>query len=79
METAVKAVDGAVLVVVEPAHTARYGVIADHGNADRIRNEDGSPNTTHSAALMLHLIIKDGFKGLIQPGKSGNVAHGFCV
>lgn len=23
---------------------------------------------------MLHLIIKDGFKGLIQPGKSGNVA-----
>lgn len=62
METAVKAVDGAVLVVVEPAHTARYGVIADHGNAGRIRNEDGSPNTTHSAALMPHLIIKDGLR-----------------
>lgn len=62
METAVKAVDGAVLVVVEPAHIARYRVIADHGNADRIRNEDGSPNTTPSTALVPHLIIKDGLR-----------------
>ena len=38
-----------------------------------MRNKDGSPNTTLSTALVPHLIIKDGFKGLNQRGKSGDV------
>ena len=73
---AVEAVDDGVRVVVEAARTAGYGIsiIADHGNADRMRNEDGSPNTTHSTALVPHLIIRDGVKGPIQPGKLGDIA-----
>ncbi len=73
---AVEAVDEAVRVVVESAHAAGYSIsiIADHGNADRMRNQDGSSNTTHSTALVPHLIIRDGFKGPIQPGKLGDVA-----
>jgi 2,3-bisphosphoglycerate-independent phosphoglycerate mutase len=27
-------------------------IIADHGNADYMRNEDGTPNTAHSLALV---------------------------
>ncbi len=73
---AVEAVDEAVRVVVEAARAAGYSIsiIADHGNADCMRNQDGSPNTTHSTALVPYLIIKDGFKGPIQSGKLGDVA-----
>ncbi len=73
---AVEAVDKGVRTVVEAAVSSGYGVsiIADHGNADYMQNEDGSPNTAHSTALVPHLIIKDGFSGSIHPGKLGDVA-----
>ncbi|MCY4158554.1 MAG: 2,3-bisphosphoglycerate-independent phosphoglycerate mutase [Bacteroidetes bacterium] len=73
---AVEAVDGAVCVVVEAARASGYGIsiIADHGNADLMRNKDGSPNTAHSTALVPHLIIKEGFSGPIKPGKLGDIA-----
>lgn len=73
---AVEAVDDAARIVVTAARAAGYGVsmIADHGNADYMQNEDGSPNTAHSTALVPHLIIKDGVHGPIQPGKLGDVA-----
>ncbi len=73
---AVEAVDKAVRIVVEAARVAGYSIsiIADHGNADCMQNPNGSPNTTHSTALVPHLIIKDGFKGPIQPGKLGDIA-----
>ena len=36
--------------VIKAAYDAGYTVlvIADHGNADKANNEDGSPNTAHS-------------------------------
>ncbi|MCY4000492.1 MAG: 2,3-bisphosphoglycerate-independent phosphoglycerate mutase [Bacteroidetes bacterium] len=73
---AVEAVDQAVRVVVETAINAGYGItiIADHGNADYMMNEDGTPNTAHSTALVPHLIIKEGFTGPIQHGKLGDIA-----
>lgn len=73
---AVEAVDHGVRVVVEAALAAGYGIsiIADHGNADRMRNGDGSPNTTHSTALVPHLIIRDGVEGPIRHGKLGDIA-----
>ena len=73
---AVEAVDKAVHLVVDTALAAGYGIsiIADHGNADCMRNQDGTPNTAHSTALVPHLIIKDGFAGPVQPGKLGDVA-----
>jgi 2,3-bisphosphoglycerate-independent phosphoglycerate mutase len=72
---AVEAVDSGVRVVVEAALTAGYSVqiIADHGNADKMRNPDGSPNTAHTTSLVPHLIIKDGFRGPIRHGQLGDV------
>ncbi len=73
---AVEAVDRCLEVVVKAARSAGYSVeiIADHGNADRMRNPDGSPHTAHTTALVPHLIIADGFAGPIRDGKLGDVA-----
>ena len=73
---AVEAADAGVKVVVEAAleHGYSVNIIADHGNADKMRNPDGSPNTAHTTALVPHLIIKDGFNGPIQDGKLGDIA-----
>ncbi len=73
---AVEAVDAAAKVVVEAALAEGYTVeiIADHGNADRMRNPDGSPHTAHTTALVPHLILRPGFDGPIVPGKLGDLA-----
>lgn len=73
---AVEAVDAATQVVVEAAiaHGYSASVIADHGNADRMRNPDGSPHTAHTTALVPHLIVRKGFDGPIRDGKLGDVA-----
>lgn len=72
---AVEAVDAAAKVVVEAALSHGFGVtiIADHGNADRMRNPDGSPHTAHTTARVPHLIIKDGLQGPIEGGKLADV------
>ena len=73
---AVEAVDEATRTVVESAIQNGYSItiIADHGNADKMQNPDGSPHTAHTTSLVPHLIIKQGFKGPIQPGKLGDIA-----
>ncbi len=73
---AVEAVDAAARMVVEAALDGGYSVeiIADHGNADKMRNPDGSPHTAHTTALVPHVIIHEGFSGPIRPGKLGDVA-----
>ncbi len=73
---AVEAADAGTRVVVEAALTHGYGVtlLADHGNADKMREPDGSPHTAHTTALVPHLIIKDSFNGPVFPGKLGDVA-----
>jgi 2,3-bisphosphoglycerate-independent phosphoglycerate mutase len=73
---AVEAVDASSRVVVEAALEQGYTVqlIADHGNADHMRNDDGSPNTAHSTALVPHLIAREGFNGPIRHGKLGDIA-----
>ena len=52
----------------------KASVIADHGNADRMRNPDGSPHTAHTTALVPHLIVREGFDGPVRDGKLGDVA-----
>jgi 2,3-bisphosphoglycerate-independent phosphoglycerate mutase len=47
---------------------------ADHGNADFMMNEDGSPNTAHSLNLVPFFIIDKTWKGNIQAGKLGDLA-----
>ena len=73
---ACEAVDAAARTVVEAARSQDYSVsvIADHGNADKLRNPDGSPHTAHTTALVPHIILKDGFDGPIEDGKLGDVA-----
>ncbi|HYE94839.1 MAG TPA: 2,3-bisphosphoglycerate-independent phosphoglycerate mutase [Rubricoccaceae bacterium] len=73
---AVEAVDACTRVVVEAALEKGYTIeiIADHGNADKMKNPDGSPNTAHTTALVPHLIIREGFGGPIRPGKLADIA-----
>ena len=73
---ACEAVDRCARQVVETARDRDYSVniIADHGNADKMKNPDGSPHTAHTTALVPHIILKDGFDGPVQDGKLGDVA-----
>jgi 2,3-bisphosphoglycerate-independent phosphoglycerate mutase len=73
---ACEAVDAAAQQVVEAAQANGYSinVIADHGNADKMRNPDGSAHTAHTTALVPHIVIKDGFDGPVREGKLGDVA-----
>ena len=74
--SAVEAADAGAQVVVEAAlkHGYNVTILADHGNADKMRNPDGSPHTAHTTALVPHLIIKDGFGGPVADGKLCDVA-----
>jgi len=73
---AVEAVDAGTRTVVEAARAHGFSVtlIADHGNADKMRNPDGSPNTAHTTTPVPHLIIREGFDGPIAEGKLGDIA-----
>ena len=73
---ACEAVDRAARQVVDAARENGYSVsiIADHGNADRMRNPDGSPHTAHTTVRVPHVILKDGFNGPLRDGKLGDVA-----
>jgi 2,3-bisphosphoglycerate-independent phosphoglycerate mutase len=73
---ACEAVDAAARQVIEAARREGYSVsvIADHGNADKMQNPDGSPHTAHTTALVPHIILKDDFDGPVADGKLGDVA-----
>lgn len=62
--------------VTEAALRNRYTVIviADHGNADFMINEDGTPNTAHSTSLVPCILVDDSFKGTLKNGKLGDLA-----
>ena len=73
---AVETVDANVEKVVTAGLNNGYTIFltADHGNADFMMNEDGSPNTAHSLNLVPFFIIDKNWKGQIQPGKLGDLA-----
>lgn len=78
-EAAMKAaetVDHCVQRVVTAALENGYTVFltADHGNADYMRNEDGSPNTAHTLNLVPLFVIDKNWHGTLQPGKLGDIA-----
>jgi 2,3-bisphosphoglycerate-independent phosphoglycerate mutase len=73
---AVETVDTCVDRVVSAALENGYAVFltADHGNADYMINEDGTPNTAHTLnPVPLFLIDKD-WKGRLKPGKLADIA-----
>lgn len=73
---AVETVDTCVQKVVEAALKQDYTILltADHGNADYMINEDGSPNTQHSLNLVPLFLISNDYRGNLKPGKLGDIA-----
>jgi len=73
---AVETVDRCVERVVTAALPHGYTVFltADHGNADYIINEDGSPNTAHTLNLVPFFVISNDWHGTLLPGKLGDLA-----
>lgn len=73
---AVETVDKCVSRVVTAGLENGYTIFltADHGNADFMVNEDGSPNTAHTLNLVPLFIIDKNWKGEIKPGKLGDIA-----
>jgi 2,3-bisphosphoglycerate-independent phosphoglycerate mutase len=62
--------------VTEAARKNGYAtiIIADHGNADMMINDDGTPNTAHTTNLVPCILVDDNFKGTIKDGKLGDLA-----
>ncbi|MEO9003828.1 MAG: 2,3-bisphosphoglycerate-independent phosphoglycerate mutase [Ginsengibacter sp.] len=73
---AVETVDSCVKEIVTVALENNYAIFltADHGNADYIVNEDGTPNTAHTKNLVPFFIIDKDWRGKINPGKLGDIA-----
>lgn len=49
-------------------------IIADHGNADYMINDDGTPNTAHSTNLVPCILVDKEFKGKLKDGKLADLA-----
>lgn len=49
-------------------------IIADHGNADMMVNEDGTPNTAHTTNLVPCILVDDTYTGNLKDGKLGDLA-----
>lgn len=73
---AVETVDRCVKQVVEAALESGYTVFltADHGNADFMKNADGSPNTAHTLNPVPLFVIDKDWKGPLKSGKLGDIA-----
>ena len=73
---ACETVDACAQQVAETALKNGYStiVIADHGNADMMINDDGSPNTAHTTNLVPCILVDNNYKGTIKNGKLGDLA-----
>lgn len=72
---AAETVDACTKAVVEAglAHGYSFIIIADHGNADYMINDDGTPNTAHTTNLVPCIVIdKDVHE--VKDGKLGDIA-----
>jgi 2,3-bisphosphoglycerate-independent phosphoglycerate mutase len=75
IEKAVATVDECAGAVANAAKSKGYDILimADHGNADKALNEDGSPNTAHSLNPVPSILISDDYKS-IKEGILADVA-----
>jgi 2,3-bisphosphoglycerate-independent phosphoglycerate mutase len=73
---AVETVDSCVEKIVTAGLANGYTIFltADHGNADFMINEDGSPNTAHTLNLVPLFVIDKEWKGTVKAGKLGDIA-----
>ncbi len=75
IKKAVQVIDGCARKVVEAGREAGYSIviIADHGNADRAVNPDGTPNTAHSLNPVPVIVLDEQVKE-IRDGILADVA-----
>lgn len=71
-ETVDKCVNKVVTLALEKGYT--IVLTADHGNADYMINEDGSPNTAHTLNPVPIFIINDDKKVSVHAGKLADIA-----
>lgn len=73
---AAETVDRCVATLIPKALKSGYTVFltSDHGNADYLINEDGSPNTAHTLNPVPLFIIGEDAPTTLRPGKLGDVA-----
>lgn len=71
IETVDKCVEKLVKIGTQNGYS--FLIIADHGNADYMINEDGSPNTAHTTNLVPCILIDTDFKS-VQSGGLSDVA-----
>lgn len=72
---AAETADSCTKAVVETGIANGYSfiIIADHGNADYMINDDGSPNTAHTTNLVPCIVIDDDVTS-VKDGKLGDIA-----
>lgn len=75
VKKAAETADQCTQAVVETGIANGYSfiIIADHGNADYMINDDGSPNTAHTTNLVPCIIIDSDVKE-VKDGKLGDIA-----
>lgn len=73
---AVETVDRCVEKIVTKALEKGYSIFltADHGNADYMINEDGTPNTAHTMNHVPFFILDKSWRGTLKSGKLGDIA-----
>ncbi len=72
VETVDKCVERVATAALEHGYT--IFLTADHGNADYMVNEDGSPNTQHSLNLVPLFVLDKEWHGHLNAGKLGDIA-----
>jgi len=78
-DAAVKAcetVDDCTKAVVEAGLENDYYfiILADHGNSDKMKNPDGSPNTAHTTNPVPCFLVSNTSNGSLKDGKLGDIA-----
>ncbi|MCB0696269.1 MAG: 2,3-bisphosphoglycerate-independent phosphoglycerate mutase [Chitinophagaceae bacterium] len=73
---AAETVDHCVSQIVPVALEHGYTILltADHGNSDYLINDDGTPNTAHTLNPVPLFVISNDYKGVVRPGKLGDIA-----
>jgi 2,3-bisphosphoglycerate-independent phosphoglycerate mutase len=72
VETVNKCTEAVVTEALKNGYTCI--IIADHGNADMMINEDGSPNTAHTTNLVPCILVDNDYQKPIKNGKLGDLA-----
>ncbi|MEZ0539319.1 2,3-bisphosphoglycerate-independent phosphoglycerate mutase [Fibrella arboris] len=62
------------VVMTGLAHGYTSIIIADHGNADYMVNDDGTPNTAHTTSLVPCILVDNEYQPALKDGKLGDIA-----